>query len=158
MINNSVKLQNLFETRRIRGKVPEGFVEYLRSPQQVREALLEHYPNSASFENIVRLFAEHNIAIADNVVLKISPQSLIAFREYSRNSKEGWTGKMYDHEFEQLKADIKENGIKEPGIFYMHRNREDGSVKAYLGEGNHRLRIALELGIVSFPIRFSYYK
>jgi hypothetical protein len=155
-----MKLQQLFETRTVKGKKPEGFVEYLRSPQMVKEALAEHYPGKATIDNIVRLFSEHNIAIADNVVLKGTPESLVPYREYSRESTNdwGWTGKLSGEEFEELKADIKENGIKNPGIFYMERNRNDGSVKAYLGEGNHRLRIALELGLKSYPLKFGYYK
>lgn len=155
-----MRLQQLFETRTVQGVEPKDFLQYLRSPEQIKEALREHYPNSVQFSSIVNLFAEHNMAPADNVLLKVSPQSLIPFREYTRDSMDerGWTGKMTGEEFEALKADIKENGIKEPGWFYMERNRSDWSVKAYLGEGNHRLRIALDIGLKSFPIKFRVHK
>lgn len=51
--------------------------------------------------------------------------------------------------YNNLKADIKRNGIKEPLIIRYYK----GDNTAFLTEGNHRLRIAKELGIKKVPVR-----
>ena len=47
-------------------------------------------------------------------------------------------------------------GIKEPGILEI-TNLKGGKYEVILGEGNHRLRIAHQLGKDTFPLSF-YYK
>lgn len=54
-----------------------------------------------------------------------------------------------DDDFEKLIKDIKENGMKEPVM--VEYNPYTGYVK--LGEGNHRLAIAIMLGISEIPVR-----
>lgn len=56
-------------------------------------------------------------------------------------------------EMEQLKRDILENGFQEPLV--LRWSARDGSFN--VGEGNHRLAIALELGI-PVPVRVVTYK
>ena len=46
----------------------------------------------------------------------------------------------------ELKAEIKQNGITEPLELWVHNNN------ALLVEGNHRLAIAIDLGIKEVPI------
>lgn len=52
-------------------------------------------------------------------------------------------------DYEKLKADIKENGIKEPLMIYYYQQEKT----VILAEGNHRLAIAKELGIKALPCR-----
>mgnify|MGYP000428933448 CR=1 FL=1 len=59
-----------------------------------------------------------------------------------------------NEQFQELKADIKENGIKEPLIIAYYQY----SKTALLVEGNHRLRIAKELGMSEVPVRVSRYQ
>ena len=47
--------------------------------------------------------------------------------------------------YDELKADIKKNGIKEPVWITFYR--EKGQVEYILGEGNHRVVIAKELNL-----------
>ena len=53
--------------------------------------------------------------------------------------------------YDELKADIEQNGIKEPLIVFVGL---DGRVK--IGEGNHRHQIAIELGLEKTPVRFIF--
>jgi hypothetical protein len=50
---------------------------------------------------------------------------------------------------ESLKADIAAHGIREPLIMNYSKTTGEGMI----GEGNHRLRIAKELGITHVPVR-----
>lgn len=57
-------------------------------------------------------------------------------------------------DYEELYQDIKNNGIQQPiqVFLYQYENR------AVLGEGNHRLAIAKELGIKKIPTVFTFWK
>ena len=78
-------------------------------------------------------------------------EELTKFREYDKENLRAV--QRDDGSFEELKADIKENGIKEELIIFFGRN---GNV--YIGEGNHRHQIALELGIDKIPVRFVFWR
>jgi hypothetical protein len=66
------------------------------------------------------------------------------YREYDRLKKP-----MSREIYEKLKADIMANGIKDIAII-MYGTETDTAI---LGEGNHRLAIAEELGIKAIPVR-----
>lgn len=68
-------------------------------------------------------------------------------REKSRHSASG-----NPERWDELKRSMAKNGWSkdDPAIFMI--GREDGRAK--LGEGNHRLAIARELGIKQIPVRF----
>jgi hypothetical protein len=51
--------------------------------------------------------------------------------------------------FEESRKDILKNGINEPLIVYV----DERSGVALLGEGNHRLMLAKELGMTALPVR-----
>ncbi len=61
---------------------------------------------------------------------------------------------MKDKQMLDLMNDIKKNGQKEPGIIQIQR--KGANVGVLLGEGNHRLAIAIKLNIPKMTIRFSY--
>ena len=82
----------------------------------------------------------------------VSVNELDKFKEYNRGLLYGVhspnIGRKGSRGWNELLADIKENGIKEPLILiYGQDNRV-----AYLGEGNTRLAIAKELGIKDVPV------
>ena len=62
---------------------------------------------------------------------------------------------MTQEEYAELVKDVATNGIQQPGILDIY-NLKDGNYEVQLGEGNHRLKIALQLGIEKFPLSFSY--
>ena len=66
------------------------------------------------------------------------------YREYDRLKKP-----MNKETYEKLKADILENGIQDISII-LYGTETDTAI---LGEGNHRLAIAEELGIKAIPVR-----
>ena len=77
-------------------------------------------------------------------------EDLIPYREYTGDKLRNLPG---SERYEELKADIAENGMKEPLIIFFGEN---GGVK--IGEGNHRHEIAMELGIPKVPVRFIFWR
>jgi hypothetical protein len=75
-------------------------------------------------------------------------KDLIKYREYSSKQLRNPPG---TKDYEDLKRDIEESGIREPLIIQLAK---DG--KAKIGEGNHRHQIALELGIEKIPVKFLF--
>ena len=71
-------------------------------------------------------------------------EELKKYREYDRLKNP-----LNRETYEALKADIIENGIKDISII-MYGTETDTAI---LGEGNHRLAIAEELGIKAIPVR-----
>lgn len=155
-----MKLHQLFEGRSVtvKGNVPKDFPDYIRSERGMNEKLQELY-GSVNIDGIVKMFADHNIVVADNVTLPAVPtDQLYKYREYDREMKDGWTGKATQEEYDALKQSIGAEGIREPVILDMTRNHKDGSIEVKLGEGNHRLKIARELGITQIPVQLYYRK
>lgn len=138
------------------GVKPDSFAKYIRSESELLSAL-RSYDLPKNAEGIIRLFSEHNLIVADNVHISLDTNDLYQYREYDRTPVNGWTGSNTEEEFEELKADIRRNGVKTPIILRMVR-QPNGNVKAYLGEGNHRVLIAKMLGIRKIPTSFYYVK
>jgi hypothetical protein len=55
-------------------------------------------------------------------------------------------------EWEDFKADIKKNGVKEPIFITKDYNQE-----AVISEGNHRLDAAIEVGLKEVPVEINYF-
>lgn len=82
---------------------------------------------------------------------------MASVKDLERIKEHNWSRKhsrIGPEEYEKLYQDIKENGIKLPVqvFFYQYEGR------AKLGEGNHRLAIAKELGIKKIPTVFVFWK
>jgi hypothetical protein len=145
-----------YDPVKIRGVEHESFSQWARSKDQVRLAIRDKLGSpKMSLENCIKLYTEHNIKIDDYVVLEFPTHDVYPYREYDRELKNGWTGKMDQDEYIELMSDIKRKGIQQPGVLDIV-NLKDGLYEAYLGEGNHRLKIAMALGIKQFPITFYY--
>ena len=142
---------------KVKGVKHESFSQWLRSVEQVRQALQEKLGTpKMSLENCIKLYTEHNIKIDDFVVIEFPPQDVYPFREYDRDiDDKGWTGKMMQDEYTELMKSIQQNGIQQPGSLEIS-NFKDGNYEVLLGEGNHRLKVAMELGLKRYPLTFYY--
>lgn len=139
----------------VRGIDHNSFAQWLRNKEQVRQALQKNLNTvKITLKNCIALYTEYNMKIDDYVILDFPVDSVFPYREYDRNMKDGWTGKMSQEEYTNLMKDINKNGIKHPGIIEIVGSGADYEVK--LGEGNHRLSIAEKLGLEKFPLSFSY--
>ena len=142
-----------YKPRKYSGQKQEGFSEYVRSQGELKKAC----GGKVTLENIIKIFANGNLKVADNFTPMIDVSELWKIREYDRKMIGGYTGKNTEAEMKKLTADIKKNGIKEHGYVTIDR-RKNGDVEVLLGEGNHRLGIAKAVGIKQMPIMFSYGK
>lgn len=70
----------------------------------------------------------------------VDPEKLLPFREWDWSAEHNRDG---SEAWQKLKEDVAQNGFREPA--FLHYNPETG--KGYVGEGNHRIGIAKELGI-----------
>jgi hypothetical protein len=75
-------------------------------------------------------------------------EMLWSAREYDRQPG-GEDASRDEQSYAQLREDVRVNGIKDPVI--LDWDPETG--KAYLSEGNHRVGIARELGLLDVPCR-----
>lgn len=144
------------EPIKIKGINHESFAQWLRSEEQVRKALQDNLGTpKMTLKNCIALYTEYNIKIDDYVTLNFPTKDVYPYREYDREMKDGWTGKMDQEEYTGLMKDIKKNGIRNPGVLDIV-NLKNGAYEVQLGEGNHRLRMAIALGIEAFPLHFYY--
>jgi len=111
--------------------------------------------NPPTIEQISDCWVNNEGYIYDSNVNAMKPalystEELSPFREYT---KEKLRRLKPDSKlsYDELKADIEQNGIKEPLMIFIGL---DGRVK--IGEGNHRHQIALELGLEKTPVRFIF--
>ena len=141
----------------IKGKEHETFSDWLRSIDQVRQACQDKLGTpKLTLANCIKLYTEHNLKIDDFVVIKFQTNTVYPFREYDREvGADDWTGKMTGEEYQELLRSIQKEGIDNPGTIEI-TNRKDGNYDVLLGEGNHRLKAAIELEINAFPISFYY--
>lgn len=139
-----------------RDKLP--FSSYIRSYDDLRDTLKEKFGNSnITVENIANLFALYNIMIDERLIIELNIDDLKQYREWERELVDDWTGKMTGEEYAALKADIQKNGIKQRGVLDLSREG-NGDALAYLGEGNHRMKVAISLGLKKFPVALYYHK
>lgn len=123
------------------------------------EELKDYLPHGTTVEGIAQLFSEENIALRDSVRLQVPVKELNNYREYDRNMRDGYTGKQTEQEYNELKQNIQDKGFDQSQYLVLDLTRtKSGDVTVHLGEGNHRLKIAKELGLKSLPVMFSYHK
>lgn len=102
-----------------------------------------------SLEQIISLWQVHGKKLFDEYRQQpIYPiKDLLKYREYIWNSEHFRDDDKY---YNELKESIAKEGIRSPIIF------EIGKMGARVGEGNHRIAIAQELGIEEVPVRFVF--
>lgn len=103
-----------------------------------------------NLDDLFESFAKSRTVPYDSVVKEYPVSELDKYKEWSR-----LTPRDGDAAYQALKKDIEKNGIKEP--VYITLTKDDDQALMYLGEGNHRLRAAKELGIENIPVRFVSY-
>jgi len=146
-----------YRPQRVQGNDQTGFSQWINSKEEVRQNLQSKLGTpKITLDGCIKLYTDHNIKIDDPVVLWFPTADVAKYKEYDRNMENGWTGKMDQEEYDGLMQDIKANGIKNPGILDI-TNNGGAEYSVILGEGNHRLKIATELGQELFPLSF-YYK
>lgn len=151
---NVVRYQNrAYPPRVIKGTSNKQYPDFVRSEAELREMIKEKLgEDDLTVKNIALLYANYDIAPADNFTVSLNVDDLFNYREYDREIEHDFTGKMTRAEFAELKASIEQHGITHNGILRMAK--DDTDVEVILGEGNHRLKIAKELGIESMPVSF----
>ena len=115
--------------------------------------------NPPTIEQISRCWVNNEGHISDGNINAYKPayystEELTPFREYAKERLRRATSARLDpddNRYEELKADIKQNGIEDSIIIFIGLNG-----KAKIGEGNHRHQIALELGLEKVPVRFIF--
>ena len=146
-----------------KGVPPEGFKEYMRSEQEVRNTIRKSFNKPVTIETVLKIYAMENKLVDDSVFLKFPAKTLWKYREHDRNifvdrGKYEWNGMNTREYYNELKLDIMKNGIKEK-LWMMVGRKKNGDVESYLGEGNHRLAIAMELDEkMEMPVYFRYYR
>lgn len=142
-----------YPPRVIKGTSDKMYPDYVRSEAELKAAIKEKLGSTElSVKNIALLYANHDIVPDDSFIVNLRVDDLFEYREYDRDIEHDFTGKMTSQEFAELKRSIEEHGIKHHGILRMVK--EDTDVEVILGEGNHRLKIARELGIETMPVGF----
>jgi len=133
-----------------------SFAKYIRSTASLSEILAERFGSpSLILDNCIRLYTEYNYKIVDSITVEFPVDQIYKYREYDRKVVNNFTGKMTGEEYAELRSDIEQNGIMNYGVLNIYsKGRADYGV--VLGEGNHRLRIAMELGIPVMPLKFYY--
>lgn len=145
-----------YRPKRVQGVDHNSFAQWIRSKEGVRQALQEKLGTpKITLDNCIKLYTDYNIKIDDMVTLWFPTDDVKQYREYDRDMQDGWTGKMTQEEYDALVADIGANGIKTPAILSIS-SIGGADYGVTLGEGNHRLRIAEQLGHELFSLTFSY--
>jgi len=143
---------------KFRGTTNPPRSSYIHSHEDLKTTLQEKFKNTnVTVENITNLFAIHNIILERSLVLEFGVADLKQYREWERELIDGYTGSLSTDDYLKLKADIQKNGIKQHGVLDMVRE-DNGGVSVYLGEGNHRMKVALSLGFEKFPATIGYHK
>lgn len=110
----------------------------------------KHYSDFKSLLDTVKRWREHGDKMFDHSQPVMIPVAqLWPHREYTWTRKES---RLDPDEWDALKASIKKGW--DPKAFIMVMIGRKGGMK--VGEGNHRLSIARELGIRELPVRFSF--
>lgn len=94
---------------------------------------------------------QHQKMYNDSMPLLISIDELWPYREYERTRD---AGKRSPEEWDYLKENMRKNGWDPKNPLQLYISNSNG-VK--IGEGNHRIAIAKELGIKQIPVEFIFY-
>jgi len=146
-----------YRPRKIKGVDHSGsFSQWIRSEKELRGLLNKYFGSPRlTLDNCIRLYTEHNYRIDDSMTLIFPIRQIDQYKEYDRDLVNDYTGKMTADEFEELKKDIQQTGIRDYGVLNVYR-LGGAKYSAILGEGNHRLNIAKQLGIPVMPLKFYY--
>lgn len=146
-----------YRPRNIKGVDHSGnWPQYIRSEKHLRSVLNEVYGSpQLTLEKCIKLFTDHYYKIDEMIVVDLPVKQLEKFKEYDRELVNDWTGKMTKEEHAELMKDIQQNGIQNYGTLSIYE-KGGAQYSALLDEGNHRLGIALTLGIPVMPIKFNY--
>jgi hypothetical protein len=165
MLKISVDLISLAGSREPRlffvQKAPEfaAFKQYIRSEPELRLELRTVGFKDITLAGIVELYGKHNKVLADSYIPWLPVSELYEIREYDRDKFEGnWNGRKTKKEYEAQEKYIAQNGfsVDDYGIVHIYR-KDENTVAATLGEGNHRVEIATKKGApLRMPVLILY--
>jgi len=124
----------------------------------------EYYDaTNMSVEQVIENWAENNMKARERVY-KVPIDQLWPYREYNWNRKNSREGELkVDNittwvwgpiKWDAIKESMKKEGWKDGSWLTLYIGQEDGS--AYLGEGNHRIVIAKELGMKEVLVVYGF--
>lgn len=151
----SISAKNLKEYRDLNRFEKGGQTEENNVQEEKENVLLTDYDTDGKISNIH--FSEGNIPLKlenhwydyDTSVELVPVSELIKFREFDRKKQPKWNKEESIRNINSLTNKFKSEGIKEPLI--IEYNHEDK--KVLLIEGNHRLNVAIDLGLEYLPAR-----
>lgn len=142
--------------RKFSGQKVDEFSYWIRSESELKKQIKEKLGNSKiTLKGVIDLLAYHNMKVDERIRPQIAIKDLYTIREWDRKLINGFTGKNTTEDMEKKRKKYAKNGIKNAGVVDLRRLR-NGSVTAILGEGNHRVKLGLEIGIKTMPIIFMY--
>ena len=133
------------------------FARYV-DEKELKQLMIKIYGHGIfKIEDIAQIAIDQKFLLKDGTIIKFLTNDVLKYREYNRKIHDEFSGSQSREDVQKLKNNIEKNGIKEPLI--IHINIRDGKkAECYLGEGNHRIAIAEELGIMKVPVKFNYRK
>jgi len=139
------------------GHKPNGFKEYMRGKKSVEVNLKEHNLHGFTIENLAKLYADYNLACADvDMPYEFPVEEVFKYKEYDRTP--GSPQEKYrdnGEHYNQLKAKIAKDK-KIDSLWLTMDKQSNGDVQVFLGEGNHRIAIAKELGIKTVKLNIKF--
>jgi len=125
---------------------PDRFPEYYKAPK------------TATIKQIADRYFKTGDKLRDvDWVGKGEYHIMASIRELDKYKEHNWSrfkSRRGDAKWEELVQSIKKEGIKTPVQVFLYEDEK----RIRLGEGNHRLGVAKELGIKKIPVVFFFYK
>jgi hypothetical protein len=116
-----------------------------------KKGFTTYYRNAGSLREVIRRWRQDDEKLYDDEMpLTFSPKELWRYREYTRTRS---TGMRTPEEWDEL-VDSMRGGWKKDDPLILHVGKK-GGVK--VGEGNHRLAIAMAKGLKRVPVRVLFY-
>lgn len=128
-------------------------------PRYVREKEMKGliktlYKSKVDVAHLAQIAIDHKFFLYDSEILMLPAKDVWIYREYDRGLT-GWSGSRTQADVEELRQSLAREGIQDP----LQITIDVADREAYLGEGNHRLGLAIkELNIKTVPVNFRYLK
>lgn len=143
-----------FKPRIFPGNFQDSQPTIIESVDELQQIIKSIYNRSINLVDIIKLYGDHNMQLAEHIILELSVNDVYLVREYNRD-RAIYSSRRSPEQYDELMEDIKTNGIREHGRIRLRRD-DDYNIEAILGEGNHRLSIAKLLNLSTMPIRIIY--
>lgn len=129
-------------------------------PRYIREKemtllIKKLYNSKVDIAHLAQIAIDHKFFLYDSEVLTLPSTDVWKYREYDRDLTGKWSGSNTQADVDELRQSIAKEGIRDPLTITI----DVADKEVYLGEGNHRLGLAIkELNIKKVPVNFRYLK